>query len=220
MEPERHTPVGPERWVDPSPRFQAGRFFAQKDRLLRGLVVVTLLNAAVALMALGYAFDLARRPIQFVVLDPNGNAIVAPGAPFEEAGELHVHQALLAASALLNRHPKGVDQPELLRALFTRPAWDQANRWIADEGREFEARAMEQKVHVKRVDAIGTRQGSVQVVVIGELARFGVVQMTPFVDVVPFSLRLDLQPNPDLLGNRRQPTLVKTFQLAYETNRP
>ncbi len=52
--------------------------------------------------------------------------------------------------------------------------------------------------------------------VTGQLARWGLVEQAAFSDAVPFSLRLVLQPNPDLLRNRRQPVVVTKFTLHYE----
>jgi hypothetical protein len=220
MEPERRTTVIPERLPSPPPSWDAARFFANKDRLARLCAAVALVSMAVALGALGIAISMAARPVQYVVLDPAGNAIVAPGAPFEDATQLHVQQALQATVALLNRHPSGFDQPEWLRALFATPALAQADELKAAEAAEFQERQMEQKAHVTRVDAIGTRQGGVQVRVTGQLARWGRIAEVPFVDSLPFMLSMSLRPNPDLLTNRRQPTMVTHFELSYEHERP
>ncbi|MGE3312775.1 MAG: hypothetical protein AB7O66_22625 [Limisphaerales bacterium] len=218
METERKTLVQPERLPSPKAGLDPARFFANKDRLSRLCIGIALANTIVTLSLLGLVQASSQRAVQFVVLDPNGNTIIAPGAPFQEATELHLQQALQATSALLNRHPKDFDQPEVLKALFSRVAFAQANQLKTAEAGEFEERQIEQKCHVTRVDAIGTRQGEVQVQVTGELARWGRIQGVPFVDSVPFILRLDLQFNADLLSNRRQPTLVKHFTLTYEAS--
>lgn len=219
METERKTSVQPERLPPPKAGLDPARFFASKDRLSRLCIGIALASCLVTILALNLVQIASQRAVQFVVLDPNGNTIIAPGAKFQDATELHVQQALQATTALLNRHPKDFDQPEALKSLFSRRALAQAAELKTAEAQEFEGRQMEQKSHVTRVDAIGTRQGDVQVQVTGELARWGVIQEAPFVDSVPFILRLDLQYNPDLLSNRRQPTLVKQFTLTYEAPR-
>jgi hypothetical protein len=218
METERKTAVDRERLPLPRAGFEPARFFASKDRLSRLCACVALGATLVALFALGLVQSLSGRPVQFVILDPNGNTIIAPGKRFEDATELHVQQALQATVALLNRHAKDFDQPEVLRAHFSQHALAQANELKAAEAREFEERQIEQKCHITRVDAIGTRQGEVKVRVAGELARWGFVQGAPFSDSVPFTLLLVLQHNTDLLSNRRQPTLVNQFTLTYETS--
>jgi hypothetical protein len=219
METERKTTVQPERLPPPKGGLDPARFFASKDRLSRLCIGIALASCLVTILALNLVQIASQRAVQFVVLDPNGNTIIAPAARFQDATELHVQQALQATTALLNRHPNDFDQPELLQALLSRRALAQANELKATEAYEFAERQMEQKSHVSRVDAIGTRQGEVQVQVSGELARWGRVQEALFVDSVPFTLRLDLQYNPDLLSNRRQPTVVKQFTLTYEAPR-
>ena len=220
MPTERRTPVLSER-VEPtrSPLTPAA-FLAGKDRLARQALLVAALALLVAALALGLAFSRGHQPVLFVVLDPNGNVILAPGVTFVEAKDLHVQQSLLAATALLLRNPKDFDQPEILQALFSPAALAQARAVKAAEAGEFEARQMQQKPQITRIEAIATRQEEVQVQVTGQLARWGVVQQAPFSDAVPFTLRLVLKPNPDLIRNRRQPVVVTQFTLKYENPPP
>ena len=214
------TPVSSERLQMPQPRFDPAAFLAGKDRLARQALLVAALALLVAALALGLAFSRGRQPVLFVVLDPNGNVILAPGVTFVEAKDLHVQQSLLAATALLLRNPKDFDQPEILQALFSPAALAQARAVKAAEAGEFEARQMQQKPQITRIEAIATRQEEVQVQVTGQLARWGVVQQAPFSDAVPFTLRLVLKPNPDLIRNRRQPVVVTQFTLKYENPPP
>ena len=217
METQRRTPVFSERLDSPHSTFSPAAFLAGKDRLTRLSLWVALAALVVAAVTTVAAWSNARQKVLFVVLDPNGNVIVSPGAPFAEAKELHVQQALLAATALLLRNPKDFDQPEILQALFARSALAQASALKASDAGEFQERQIQQKPRITRIDAIHTRQEEVQVMVTGQLARWGVVQQAPFTEVVPFTLRLVLKPNPDLLRNRRQPTQVTQFTLRYET---
>ncbi|MCZ7636798.1 MAG: hypothetical protein M5U12_12615 [Verrucomicrobia bacterium] len=154
--------------------------------------------------------------VRYLVLDPAGNWTLAPGTTFAEASELHVQQALLATTALLLRNPAGFDQPEVLEALFGRNALAQATHLRGLEGTEFHERQLHQKPQVARINAIETRDDRAQIEVTGTLLRTGLYQKTPFAEVLPFRLRLTFRPNPDLLRNRRQPTLVTEFELAYE----
>jgi hypothetical protein len=216
MPTERNTPVPSER-VEPtrSPLLPAA-FLAGKDRLARQALLVAALALLIAALSLVLAFSRGRQPVLFVVLDPNGNVIVAPGVTFVEAKELHIQQSLLATTALLLRNPKDFDQPEILQALFSPVALAQARAWKAAEASEFEARQIQQKPQITRIECIATRQEEVQVQVTGQLARWGVVQQAPFSDAVQFKLRLVLKPNPDLIRNRRQPVVVTQFALHYE----
>lgn len=158
----------------------------------------------------------ARRGVRYLVLDPAGNWTLTPGTTFAAASELHVQQALLATTALLLRNPAGFDQPEVLEALFGGNALAQATHLRGLEGAEFHERQLHQKPQVARINAIETRDDRAQIEVTGTLLRTGLYQNTPFAEVLPFRLRLTFRPNPDLLRNRRQPTLVTEFELAYE----
>ena len=200
----------------PPRRFDPAAFLAGKDRLARQALLVAALALMIGVLAICLAFSRGRQPTLFVVLDPNGTVIPTPGVIFAEAKELHVQQSLLAATALLLRNPKDFDQPEMLQALFAPAALAQARALKTSEAGEFEARQMQQKPQITRIEALATRQAEVQVQVTGQLARWGLVQQAPFSDAVPFTLRLVLKPNPDLLRNRRQPVTVTQFALIYE----
>jgi hypothetical protein len=216
MDNPRTTPTGAQRLPSPGHRLDPAAFLAGKDRLARLALLVAALALVSAALSLGLAFSRGRQPVLFVVLDPNGNVILAPGVTFVDARELHVQQSLLAATALLLRNPKDFDQPEILQALLSPGALAQAKAMKAAEAAEFEARQMQQKPQITRIEAIATRQEEVQVEVTGQLARWGLVEQASFSDAVPFSLRLVLKPNPDLARNRRQPVVVTQFTLKYE----
>lgn len=220
IEKERKTPVASERLDLDKPSFNPATFLVGKDRLARLSLIVALTATIVALLALIPALSNAGQRTIFIVLDPNGNFLVAPGATFAQAKELHVQQALLATTALLLRNPKDFDQPELLQALFSRSALAQASALKGAEALEFQERQIQQKPQIARIDAINTRQEEVQVQVTGHLDRWGIIQQAAYTEAIPFSLRLILKANPDLLRNRRQPTMVTQFTLRYETPHP
>ena len=217
MENLRTTPVATERLPQPRHRFDPAAFLAGKDRLARLALLVAALALLVAALGLGQVYARGHQPVLFVMLDPNGNVIIAPGVVFADAKELHVQQSLLATTALLLRNPKEFDLPEILQALFSPAALAQAHGLKTAEAHEFEERQLQQKPMITRVEAIETRQAEVQVQVSGQVVRSGVVQQAAFSEVVPFSLRLVLKPNPDLLRNRRQPVVVTQFTLHYVT---
>ena len=216
METPRTTPTLAQRVPAPKQGFDPAAFLAGKDRLVRFSLLVAALALLIAALSLALAFGRGSPPVLFVVLDPSGNVIVAPGLTFVAAKELHVQQSLLAATALLLRNPKDFDQPELLQVLFSASALAQARALKAAEAKEFESRQIQQKPQITRIEAITTRQEEVQVQVIGQLARWGMVEQAPFSDAVPFNLRLVLKPNTDLLHNRRQPVVVTQFTLHYD----
>ena len=159
---------------------------------------------------------LLQRPMLFVVLDPEGNVIPVPGAPFPEARELHVMEAMLATTALLSRNPRDFDQPEFLQGMLSAKAFAEAKKMREVDAREFNERQIHQKPQIARIDAIANHRDQVQVQVTGEVSRWGFLQQAPFTDSIPFTLRLSLRHNPDLLRRRQRPLVIESFTLQYE----
>jgi hypothetical protein len=191
-------------------------FFAQKDRLVRWCVVLALAATLCAVLSLVVALGATTQPMRFIVLDRAGNVFVAQGRVFDEARELHVEQALLATTTLLLRNANNFDLPELVPSLFAASGFNQAQALKTGETPEFQAKQIQQKPIVTKLEALETRPDLVRVQVTGQLLRTGVFQQQPFSEVVPFVLDLVLKHNPDLLRNRRQPTVVVEFKLRYE----
>jgi len=210
-------PESPEMSHPSPPRMAV--FFAQKDRLVRWCVITTFASIVCAVLSLVIALGATTQPMRFVVLDPAGNVFVTPGRVFDEARELHVEQALLATTAVLLRNPNNFDLPELLQSLFAANALNQALALKTTEAPEFQTKQIHQKPIVSRLEALETRPDAVRIQVTGQLLRTGIFQQQSFSEVVPFILDLVLKHNPDLLRNRRQPTVVVEFQLRYEMAR-
>ena len=98
------------------------RGLGSKGRLSRRGIGIALDRCLVTNLSLNLLQIASQRAVQFVVLDPNGNTIIAPGARSQDAIELHVQQALQATTSLLNRHPKDFDHPEALKFMLARRA--------------------------------------------------------------------------------------------------
>ncbi len=193
-----------------------GHFLANKDRQARWCVAALLVSGTTNLLALALLFQTFARPPWFCTLDLGGNPYVSEGKRFAQARSLHVQQALDAVTVLLYRTQSDFDFPERLPELFAAPALQAANKLKADEAPEFQDKALSQKAHIARVEALETRPDLVRVMVSGKLARYGLFHQQPFNEVIPFRLALTLRLNPDLLGRGRFPTLVEEFQLKYE----
>lgn len=197
-------------------RTTPGYFLANKDRLARWCVAALLVSGAVNVLALALLFQTAAQPPWFVTLDPLSGPEGGQGTSFEKAREIHIRQALDAASVLLYRSQGEFDFGERLPDLFALPAVQAANKLKADEAQEFRDKAISQKAHIARVEALETRPDLVRVAVSGKLVRNGQFHQHPFTEVIPFTLRLTFRFNPDLLCRGRFPTLVEEFQLKYE----
>lgn len=169
------------------------------------------------------AFDRYRIVSQFkqrervVIIDPAGTYYLSPLLQFQEARDLHVQQAELAASVFLARNPKDFDNPDLLKLVFLKKAFAKAQEQRTSEAVEFRAKQLHQKVEIGRIDILATRENEVLASVTGQIVRSGIFQDKAFTEAFPFTLRLNFIRNPNMALNGRFPTAVGDFK--YEINR-
>ena len=188
------------------------RVFIDKDRLARFwflAAVVVLLGAAVERIHLARTLKERER---VVIVDPAGTFFVSPLLQFQEARDLHAQQSTLAAVAFLERNPKGFDHPELLKQMFLKHANAKAlAEWSAEEP-EFKAKQLHQKAEIAKIDFLETRSDAVLTQVSGQLVRSGIFQERAFSEAVPFTLKLKMQRNPNMVENGRFPTAIQDFK--------
>ena len=152
-----------------------------------------------------------------VIVDPAGTYYVSPLFQFQEAKQMHVQQAELAALAFLERGPKDFDHGDLLKQLFLKSALAKAQDERVRESAEFRAKQLHQKVEIGRIDILSTRENDVFAAISGQIIRSGVFQDKSFAEAFPFMLRLHLLRNPNMALNGRFPTAVGDFK--YEITR-
>ncbi len=152
-----------------------------------------------------------------VIIDPAGTYYLSPLLQFAEAKDLHVQQAELATLAFLERNPQDFDHPDLLKLVFLKSAFNQAQAERLQEAAEFRAKQLHQKVEIGRIDILATRADEVLAAVTGQLVRSGIFPDQAFTEAFPFTLRLRLRRNPNLALNGRFPTAVGDFK--YDINR-
>ena len=193
------------------------RIFIDKDRLARFwclAAAAVLVGAAVERIHLARTLKERER---VVIVDPAGTFFVSPLLQFQEARDLHAQQSTLAAVAFLERNPKGFDHPELVQQMFLKDAHEKARKQWASEEAEFKAKQLHQKAEVARIDFLETRTDEVLTQVSGQLVRSGVFQERAFSEAVPFTLKLKMRRNPNMVENGRFPTAIQDFK--YEPTR-
>lgn len=193
------------------------RVFIDKDRLARFwflAVIAVLIGAAIERIHLARTLKERER---VVIVDPAGTFFVSPLLQFQEARDLHAQQSTLSAVAFLERNPKGFDHPELLKQMFLKQAHEKAqSEWSAEEP-EFKAKQLHQKAEIAKIDFLETRSNAVLTQVSGQLIRSGIFQERAFSEAVPFTLKLKMQRNPNMVENGRFPTAIQDFK--YEPTR-
>lgn len=152
-----------------------------------------------------------------VIIDPAGTYYVSPLLQFQEAKDLHVQQAEMAAQVFLARNPKDFDNLDLIKLMFLKKAFSKAQEQKTSEAAEFRAKQLHQKAEIGRIDILATRENEVLASVTGQIIRSGIFQDKAFTEAFPFTLRLSLVRNPNMALNGRFPTAVGDFK--YEINR-
>jgi hypothetical protein len=193
------------------------RIFIDKDRLARFWFVAAvsvLLSAAIERVHL---VRMLKERERVVIVDPTGTFFVSPLLQFQEARDLHAQQSTLAAVAFLERNPKGFDHPELLKQMFLKAAHEKARSQWSTEEAEFKAKQLHQKAEIAKIDFIETRSDAVLTQVTGQLIRSGLFENRAFSESMPFTLKLKILRNPNMVENGRFPTAIQDFK--YEPTR-
>ena len=188
------------------------RVFVDKDRLAKFwflAAVAVLIGAAIERIHLARTLKEQER---VVIIDPAGTFFVSPLLHFQEARELHAQQCTLAAVAFLERNPKDFDHPDLLRQMFLKQAYEKARSEFTAEEPEFKAKQLHQKAEIAKIDFLETRSDAVLTQVSGQLIRSGVFQERAFTEAVPFTLKLKMLRNPNMVENGRFPTAIQDFK--------
>ena len=104
------------------------------------------------------------------------------------------------------------DHPELLKQMFLKHAQEKAHgEWTSEES-EFKAKQLHQKAEIGKIDILQTRSDAVLTQVSGQLIRSGIFQERAFSEAVPFTLKLKMLRNPNMVENGRFPTAIQDFK--------
>ena len=216
-EPLRETPVKTEPAPVPKRAFNPMRVFVDKDRTAFLWFWVAVLAVLFAAAQPYYLIQKFKQTERVVIIDPAGTYYVSPLLDFQEAKDFHAQQSTLAAMAFLERNPKGFDNPELLKQVFLKYAFDKAQKQIFTEAEELKSKQLHQKPEVAKIDILETREDFVMTQVTGQLIRTGIFEQKAFSESIPFKLSFKMRRNPDMTKNGRFPTAVSDFK--YEPTR-
>jgi len=197
------------------PRFNPTRIFVEKDRMAWFWFLFAMLVFVLAAVDRAILVNKFNQRERVVVIDPAGTFYVSPVLKFQEAKQLHAQQSTFAAIAFLSRSPKGFDNEDLLKLIFSKRATEKASAQRLTEEAEFKAKQLHQKVEIARIDILQTREDFVLTQVSGQLIRNGIFQDKAFSEAVPFKLSLKFIRNPNMVLNGRFLTAVTDFK--YET---
>jgi hypothetical protein len=213
----RETSVKTEPAPIPKRAFNPTRVFVDKDRTAFLWFWVAVLAVLFAAAQPYYLIQKFKQRERVVIIDPAGTYYVSPLLDFQEAKDFHAQQSTLAAMAFLERNPKGFDNPELLKQVFLKYAYEKAQKQIFTEAEELKSKQLHQKPEVAKIDILETREDFVMTQVTGQLVRTGIFEQKAFSESIPFKLAFKMRRNPDMTRNGRFPTAVSDFK--YEPAR-
>lgn len=199
-------------------RFDPTQLFAQRDRLPWFWFFVAVAVTVVAALDRYHLISQFKQRERVVIIDPAQTYYISPLLQFQEAKDLHVQQATLAANALLERNPKDFDHADLLKSMFLKNALQKAQDQRTREAVEFRSKQLHQKPEVARVDILATRENEVLATVSGQVIRTGIFQEKVFNEAFNFKLNLRLIRNPNMAVNGRFPTAVADFKYEITNN--
>lgn len=208
----RETPVTTTTAQRPKNAANPVRIFVDKDRLAFFWFLIAVLAIGCAIGSPLYLVNRFKQRERVVIVDPAGTYYISPLLDFQEAKQFHAQQSTLAAVALLDRNPKGFDNPELIKQMFLKVAYAKALKQQGSEEDEFKSKQLHQKVEIAQIDILETRENFVLTQVTGQLIRTGVFEAKAFSEAVPFKLAFKMQRNPDMARNGRFPTAVSNFK--------
>jgi len=213
----RESPAKTEPAPIPKRAFNPTRVFVDKDRTAFLWFWVAVLAILFAAAQPYYLIQKFKQRERVVIIDPAGTYYVSPLLDFQEAKDFHAQQSTLAAMAFLERNPKGFDNPELLKQVFLKYAYEKAQKQIFTEAEELKSKQLHQKPEVAKIDILETREDFVMTQVTGQLVRTGIFEQKAFSESIPFKLAFKMRRNPDMTKNGRFPTAVSDFK--YEPAR-
>ena len=188
------------------------RIFVDKDRTAFLWFCIAVLAIMFAVAQPYFLVQKFKQRERVVIVDPAGTYYVSPLMDFQEAKDFHAQQSTLAVMAFLERNPKGFDNPELLKQVFLKYAYEKAQKQLSTEAEELKSKQLHQKSEVAKIDILETRENFVMTQVTGQLIRTGIFEQKAFSESIPFKLSFKMQRNPDMTRNGRFPTAVSDFK--------
>src|SRR5205085_6466709 len=132
----------------PRKRLDPTQLFVQRDRLPWFWFFVAVAVTVLAALDRYHLIQQFKQRERVVIIDPSQTYYISPLLRFQEAKDLHVQQAELAALTFLERNPKDFDHPDLLRQMFLKPALQKAQDQRTRESVEFRAKQLRQKPEI------------------------------------------------------------------------
>ena len=210
-----------DRWLEENPEFKkkiklspisifpnniiAARFWFSMTVILFFVCIITPFSF--------YVHALNREHV--VIMDSAGVIYRAPMISFHDAKDMHSYIAELAATAILNRNPEGLDSPKLLKQLMLKGAYEKTEESIKKTSARFTKMNIHQKCEIFDAKML-SKDNKFYAIVRGQLIRNGKWQGRAFQEGDKFILKMTMVRNPKFGENLRLPYCVYSYSIKTQ----
>lgn len=189
-----------------------------RKRLMAIWVWQALFVIAVVAIPVSNHFTLmaAMSQMRFVAMDSRSTFYLTSAGSFEESRHIHLELAKMAAEAIFNRSPDGVDDPERIERLFNPVTTATLQKDTGRDAEVFRQQAIHQKIETGQIREISVDDNTALVSVEGQVLRTGIFNSRAVNDAKKVTVFLRLTLNNDMVRNGRYPMVVTNVEERFE----
>lgn len=155
-------------------------------------------------------------PISYVVIDPEKNAFIETRKNFDQVKSLHNYILSLAANAMLNRAPSGLDNELLAQQIYSKECYAKIQSQVSLEKANYERKLIHQKNEIDKVSVLEINDGVGLAVVTGQLVQMGKLEGEPYGKVVGYRLQLKFVRSLHFDSAGRLPMVIIDYKLELD----
>ena len=156
------------------------------------------------------------KPLRFVAMDSRDTFYLSNLGNFEEAKQVHVELAKLAAETIFSRSPDGFDDPERLERLFNPTTTARLQKEASRDGDIFRTQQIHEKFEAGTIRELAVDNNTALVAVDGQVLRHGMFNGRIFDDTKQVTVFLKLATNLDMVRNGRYPLVVVNYDSRFK----
>ncbi|MGA8659599.1 MAG: hypothetical protein WB586_26040 [Chthoniobacterales bacterium] len=156
------------------------------------------------------------KPMRFVAMDSRDTFYLSNLGNFEEAKQIQVELAKLAAETIFSRSPDGFDDAERLDRLFNPTTTARLQKEAARDADIFRAQAIHEKFEAGTIRELQVDNNTALVSVEGQVLRHSTFNGRIVDDTKPVTVFLKLAVNPDMVRNGRYPLVVVNYDCRFQ----
>jgi hypothetical protein len=157
----------------------------------------------------------AMQRMRFVAMDSRDTFYLANLGSFETAQHVREELSKMAAEAMFNRSPDGIDDPERVERLFNPSTAASLQKDVSRDADAFRVGQVHQKWESGQIRELQVDDNTSLLSVEGQLLRHSIFNGRPTEDARKVILFLRLTVNQDMARNGRYPLVVTNYEVRY-----